>query len=293
MVAYDLVAAHYDAVTGDSATEATFIDGIIKTARCRAATLLEVACGTGGIIAPLASRYQVSGLDISPGMLAVAREKLPEGTPLYLADMSNFRLKTTFDAIICVYHGINHLLDFPDWEGFFDCAYSHLNYGGVLIFDIITLRNLKMMARIQQTVQQFGDNYLLIRVRPSGKAVFDWDVEVFELQPSGRYMLLTEVIRTASFPHDMIRKALFERFSDTSTINSDGSVVNDDNENRTWFVCTKPERRAVAGVVVGSSLSAVRSGRSSSAPARKHSAPIKVPRFDRSASRNWPVAGLM
>ena len=98
-----------------------------------------MACGTGGIIASLAAGYQVSGLDIAPAMLAVARGKLPEGTPLYLADMSSFDLGTTFDAIVCVYHGINHLLDFSDWESFFDCAYRHLNDGGVLIFDMITL----------------------------------------------------------------------------------------------------------------------------------------------------------
>src|ERR1035438_905754 len=243
MVAYDLLASHYDAVTGDSATEITFVDGIIKNACRRAVTLLEVACGTGGIIAGLAAGYQVSGLDISPGMLAVAREKLPTGTALYPADMSSFKLNATFDANVCVYHGINHLLDFSDWESFFDCAYRHLNYGGVLIFDIITVHALEMMAGIRQTVQQFGDNYLRIKVRPSGEVLFDWDIEVYELQSSGRYVLLKEVISTAPFPHDKIRKALGERFPEIITIDSDGSVVNDDNENRTWFVCTKSERR--------------------------------------------------
>jgi SAM-dependent methyltransferase len=242
MAAYDLLAAHYDAVTGDSATEAAFIDGTIKRACRRAVTLLEVACGTGDIIARLAARYQVSGLDISPGMLAVAREKLPEGTPLYLADMSSFKLEMTFDAIVCVYHGVNHLLDFSDWDNFFDCAYSHLNCGGVLIFDIMTVRNLEMMATIRQTVQQFGDNYLLVKVRASGEVLFDWDIEVYELQPSGRYVLLREVIRTASFPHDQIRKTLGGRFSNTIIIDSDGSIVDGDNERRTWFVCTKSER---------------------------------------------------
>jgi SAM-dependent methyltransferase len=243
MVAYDLLASHYDAVTGDSATEVTFVDGIIKNACRRAVTLLEVACGTGGIIAGLAAGYQVSGLDISPAMLAVAREKLPAGTTLYLADMSSFRLETTFDAIVCVYHGINHLLDFSDWERFFDCAYGHLNYGGVLIFDIITVHALERMAEIRQTVQQFDDNYLRIKVRPSGGTLFDWHIEVYELQSSGRYALLREVIRTASFPYARIRKALGGRFSEIITIDSDGSVVNDGNENRTWFVCTKSERR--------------------------------------------------
>ncbi len=242
MVAYDLLAPHYDAVTGDSATEIAFVDGIIKNACRRAVTLLEVACGTGGIIAGLAAEYQVSGLDISPGMLAAARKKLPAGTPLYAADMSSFRLNVTFDAIVCVYHGINHLLDFSDWESFFDSAYGHLNYGGVLIFDIITVHALEMMAGIRQTVQQFGDNYLRIKVRPSGGSLFDWDIEVYELQSSGRYVLLSDVIRTAAFPRDKIRKALGERFSEIITIDSDGSVVDDENENRTWFVCTKSDR---------------------------------------------------
>ena len=38
--------------------------------------------------------------------------------------------------------------------------------------------------------------------------------------------------------------------------------------------------------------SSVRSGRSSRAPTMKKSAPTKVPRFDNSALRSWPVAGL-
>lgn len=253
MVAYDSLAAHYDAATGDSAAEATFIHGIIDRARNGAATLLEVACGTGAVLAPLAARYQVSGLDIAPGMLAVARARLPEGTPLYLADMSSFKIDTTFDVIVSVYHGINHLLDFSEWESFFDCAYRHLNDGGVLIFDIITIESLKMMASVPQPVQQFGDNYLLSRVRESGKAVFDWDIEVFELQPSGKYVLLTDVIRTASFPPERIRKALSERFSKVITIESDGSVADEAGESRAWFVCTKPGRegRSRAPAAVG------------------------------------------
>ena len=89
-------------------------------------------------------------------MLAVARDKLPEGTPLYLADMSHFKLDVKFDAIICVYHGINHLLDFSAWESFFSCAYRHLNDGGVLAFDTYTRSHLETMARESKIVQRLG-----------------------------------------------------------------------------------------------------------------------------------------
>ena len=113
MAVYDLLAPHYDAVTGDSAAEAAFVHDIIRRRHRRAATVLDLACGTGSMTALLAGAYQVSGLDISPGMLAVARQKLPVLTPLYLADMSSFRLDVTFDVIVCAYQGINHLLTRP------------------------------------------------------------------------------------------------------------------------------------------------------------------------------------
>jgi SAM-dependent methyltransferase len=244
MATYDRLAGHYDAVTGDSAAEITFIERLIKQANPGAATLLEVACGTGSIMTPLAGTYRVSGLDISPGMLAMARRKLPAGTPLYEADMTSFELDVQFDAIICIYHSINHLLDFADWQSFFECVSSHLNPGGVFIFDINTIGGLKLMAGMEQEVQQFGDNYLTIRVRTSDQVVFDWNIDVFELQPSGGYRLVSQVIRTVSFPVAQIRAALRERFAEVRAIGDEGSAVVAegviaDGGERAWFVCTK------------------------------------------------------
>ena len=236
---YDVLAVYYDAVAGDASTEAAFIDGIIARTHPQAVTLLEVACGTGEIITSLADRYQVAGLDISSGMLGAAREKLPQKTPLYLADMSCFRLDVTFDAIICVYHGVNHLLEFAAWEGFFDCVYEHLNAGGVFAFDTLTKGSLQSMASGPKIVQRFGENYLRLKVQSSGETVFDWNVEVFELQQDGKYELLTQVIRTATFPPDRVLASLGKRFSNIEIIESDGGV-NDEGENRIWFVCTKP-----------------------------------------------------
>ena len=52
-------------------------------------------------------------------------------------------------------------------------------------------------------------------------------------------------------------------------------------------------RASQAGLGLGFQLSSVRSGMSSKAPARKHSAPMKVPRLVSSALYIWPVDGLM
>jgi SAM-dependent methyltransferase len=244
MADYDLLAPHYDAVTGDSAAEAAFIHDIIERCHGRAATLLDLACGTGTMTALLAGAYQVSGLDISPAMLAVARQKLPARTPLYLADMASFRLDVTFDVIVCAYQGINHLLSLSAWERSFDRAREHLNRGGLFVFDIITASQLDQMAAGPRIVQEFAGNYLLIRVRTADGMVFDWHIEVYELQPDGRYRLLTQTVRLRSFPLADIREALHARFTSVEIIR-DGhpadtqNPADAQNEDRIWFACRK------------------------------------------------------
>lgn len=241
---YDLLALHYDALTGGSAAEAAFLRGIIEQRHSRAATLLDVACGTGGITAQLADAYQVTGLDISPGMLAIAREKLPAETPLHLADMSGFDLGATFDVAVCAYQGVNHLLDFPSWEGFLDCVHRHLGDGGLFVFDIVTVNHLAMAASIGRRVRRFGDNYVQVKVRAIDEALFEWNIEVFDRQQDGRYKRLRTGFTMRSFPLDTIRDALRQRFTDINAIDSHGNVVGEESEARTWFVCTKAVRPA-------------------------------------------------
>jgi SAM-dependent methyltransferase len=243
---YDLLAPHYDAVAGDGSAEAAFVHDLIGRRRFvaphrgPAATLLDVACGTGAIAAALARDYQVSALDISPGMLAVARAKLPAGTPLYQADMTCFLLDARFDAVVCSYQGVNHLLSFPAWESFFRCAYEHLNAGGVFVFDIATVGHLARMAAGPKIVQQFGENYLVIRVGTADGMTYQWRIEVFELEPGGRYRLLTQTVELRSFPVDRIREALRRRFTGVEVTAGDGSPADPDAGDRIWLTCVKP-----------------------------------------------------
>jgi hypothetical protein len=96
------------------------------------------------------------------------------------------------------------------------------------------------MASIPQVVQAFGDNFLLIRVSMIDDRIFSWHVEVFELQPDGRYRLLTETVRMRSFDIDQIGAALRSRFADLETIDGAGQPVADDGPGRIWFSCVKP-----------------------------------------------------
>jgi hypothetical protein len=110
--------------------------------------------------------------------------------------------------------------------------------GGVFIFDIATVGSLVMMAGIPKVVQQFGDNYLLTRVRTTDGTIFDWQLEVFELQQDGRYGLLGQTIQTRSFPLADIRQALRRRFAGVASIDGDGRPGGYDNDGRIWFAAT-------------------------------------------------------
>jgi ubiquinone/menaquinone biosynthesis C-methylase UbiE len=80
---YDLL---YEAAGKDYEVEADELHALIQSRRPGAASLLDVACGTGAHLVYLRRHYEVAGLDRAPAMLAEARDRLP-GVPLIAGDM--------------------------------------------------------------------------------------------------------------------------------------------------------------------------------------------------------------
>jgi hypothetical protein len=82
------------------------------------ARILDLCCGTGHLSVRLAERgFDVTGLDISGGMLAFAREKLP-GAEFIQADARSFSLPESFAAAVSGFEswkprGLRPLLQTP------------------------------------------------------------------------------------------------------------------------------------------------------------------------------------
>jgi SAM-dependent methyltransferase len=213
MSGYSSFAPFYDAVQGDGAERAGFVRELIQNHCPSAQTVLELACGTGSILEQLQESYMVTGLDLSPQMLEVAREKVPRAR-LIESDMTTFRLDENFDVVLCVYDSISHLLDWSQWEAVFDRAHEHLNSGGIFIFDINTKHRLAALCEYQPAVRWFGDRHLLVMdVKPSDKeAVVTWRLRIFEHLGKSRYGLHEADIDETSFPCDQIAESLRKRF---------------------------------------------------------------------------------
>lgn len=110
------------------------IHEIIQTRNPGASTLLDVACGTGGHLLHLRDRYEVEGLDLDPGMLAIARIKLPD-VQLHESNMIDFSLGKRFDAVICMFSSIGYAKTPGNLDRAVASMAKHLNPGGVLIVE--------------------------------------------------------------------------------------------------------------------------------------------------------------
>ena len=62
-------------------------------------TILDIACGTGAQAKYLAEHYAVTGVDLSPEMVEIAKTKVPSGEFL-VADMCDFSLDVCFDTAL-------------------------------------------------------------------------------------------------------------------------------------------------------------------------------------------------
>jgi SAM-dependent methyltransferase len=235
---YDVFAPFYDAVQGDRADHAAYIRSLIEEHHPEAKTLLEFACGTGSVMKQLASSYEVTGVDRSDAMLAVAREKLPDAR-LVEGDMTTVDLGETFDVVLCAFDSINHLLRFEEWEAVFDRALAHLNEGGIFVFDVNTPAQLDRFSAQPALTQWFdGENAMIMDVAQTTDGDYLWMVRIFEALGGGDYKLHAEDVLEAAFPLARINAGLRERFAAVNVYDASRPEPSPESA-RLHFVCRR------------------------------------------------------
>jgi ubiquinone/menaquinone biosynthesis C-methylase UbiE len=129
----------YDASVPDWPGELDFYREMAEEAKSKGAAVLEIACGTGRVAIRLAQQgVAVVGLDLSPDMLAVARQK---GMGLVnirwiQADMRSFDLGERFGLVIIPGHAFHNLTTPQDQVACLECIKRHLNSTGILVIHL-------------------------------------------------------------------------------------------------------------------------------------------------------------
>lgn len=102
----------------------------------------DLGVGTGGLATALAARgYEVTGVDRSAPMLAVARTKaeaagLTAPPLLLLQDLRNLSLDAPVDAAVCVYTVVNQLTGDGDLDRALAAVHRALVPGGLFLFEL-------------------------------------------------------------------------------------------------------------------------------------------------------------
>ena len=127
---YDSFAQDYDAWSAPMTED---VGWYVELAREAGEPIVELAVGSGRIAIPIARETgkRVIGIDRSPAMLAVARERAA-GLPVELreGDMRDFELDEPVELVICPFRSLLHLPTWADKRRVFERVAAALRPGG-------------------------------------------------------------------------------------------------------------------------------------------------------------------
>jgi SAM-dependent methyltransferase len=173
--------------------------------------LLDVACGTGKSFIPMLEEgWQVTACDISPSMVAIAREKVGDRVEVSVADMRELPVLGEFDLVFCLDDAVNYLLSREELERALTGMRRNLGPGGLLMFDVNTLEAYRNFFAEEVVVEREG-------WRMTWKGLTDPDAgpgtiaeASFEAEPldASRPAIPPEVHRERHFPESEVRAAM-------------------------------------------------------------------------------------
>jgi ubiquinone/menaquinone biosynthesis C-methylase UbiE len=119
----------------------TYLGRLLETRSARPRRILDLACGTGNVTELLAEAgYDMTGVDIAPGMIAEARRKsaaLGQATPYHVQDAGLLDLPgERFDLCISLFDSLNYITDPAHLQRAFERVALHLTRNGLFIFDL-------------------------------------------------------------------------------------------------------------------------------------------------------------
>ncbi len=181
------------------------VEFYLDLARKTDGSILELGCGTGRVLIPLArAGYRITGIDSSKRMLEVCRDKLKEEASdtgervtVIQGDMRDFDLKRCFDLIIVPFRAFQHLETVEEQLRCLEIVRRHMSEGGLFVLDLF---NPSMKYILDETRKNwFGDESpftlpdgrtVTRRFRnPSvdlSKQIIDLEIIYHSLYPDGR-----------------------------------------------------------------------------------------------------------
>jgi ubiquinone/menaquinone biosynthesis C-methylase UbiE len=145
--------------------------------------ILELGCGTGRVLVPLAAAgHTIVGVDISPALLDIARKKLEHtsyaaNVTLVQDDLRSFDLPyKAYTFAFCTSNTLMHLTTQADQLDALRNAYRHLRPGGLLLIDLFNPDMARLLAvnGLTELADQWVDS-------ATGAQVCKWSVRTVDV----------------------------------------------------------------------------------------------------------------
>lgn len=159
---YSITAKYYD---GAYAAKQDLVDlpFYLELAERAGGPILEVACGTGRVLLPIARKgIDIHGVDNSLPMLAILRNALTcepqdvrKRVTLFEGDMRDFRLGARYPLAIIPFRPMQHMHTVEDQVSALTSAAAHLGEGGILAFDVFYPKFDVITAKMGEETLEF------------------------------------------------------------------------------------------------------------------------------------------
>jgi SAM-dependent methyltransferase len=156
---YKITAKHYDArYTGNQ--DLLDLPFYLDLAKRSGGPVLEIACGTGRILLPIAREgIAIDGVDSSLPMLRVLKShiqnephKIRRKITVQKGDMRDFRLRKKYPLVIIPFRPLQHMYTLKDQLKALTTAAFHLQKNGILAFDLFFPKFEMLSANIGKEI---------------------------------------------------------------------------------------------------------------------------------------------
>lgn len=246
---YSALAPFYDALNRDVdyRTWADFAEACFaKYFPGKVESVLDLACGTGSMALELCRRgYDMIGVDASPDMLAVARERAEEAglsdRILYLCqDMCEFELYGTVEAVVCCLDAVNHVTDRAALSRCFHWVHNYLVPDGIFLFDVNTPYKFS---------HTYGDRAYLLEedgvlcawqnlYRPRSR-VCDFYISLFTEEEDGRYSRQDVHQRERVYSLTALRRLLAENGLELLSVSGNFAFEEPGDECERYYIAAR------------------------------------------------------
>lgn len=191
MDSYTFLADSYDLLTADVEYPrwADYIQWHFARQPEPVRSVVELACGTGSLTRLLAERgYEMTSIDLSPDMLAVAAQKCEDLPVRFLCqNMSRLALMEPADAVICCLDSVNYVTRPSALLRTFQRVFRYLKPGGLFLFDAKTPLALES-ADDQIYLDETDEVYCVWRGEyDSKRRICGYGIDLFRRRPDGAW----------------------------------------------------------------------------------------------------------